>query len=115
LLNYLGRRKIAALLMASDPTAILELVDALEYLRIENAVYESSIKSIQQLLSDVLPPDTYEIVQQVVRTQIADRTVRDKVRETFAPLRSQLEHEMNQEQVIAELLKVVPPKKGPLN
>jgi hypothetical protein len=101
--------------MAIDPNAVLDLLNALEFLLIENAVYESSIKVIQRLLLDVLPPETFELVQKAVRTAQADPAIRKQVRGTFASLRGQLQSATTQEQVIEELLRVLPTKTGPVN
>jgi len=101
--------------MAIDPKAILDLVNALEALLIENAVYESSIKVIQRLLSDVLPTETFESVQKAVRTAQADPAIREQVRGTFASLRGQLQTATNQEAVIEALLQALPTKTGPVN
>lgn len=101
--------------MAIDPSAVLDLLNALEFLLIENAVYESSIKVIQRLLSDVLPPDTCELVQNAVKAARADPAIREQVQGTFASLRGQLQSATTQEQVIAELLRVLPTKTGPAN
>jgi hypothetical protein len=73
------------------------------------------IKVIQRLLSDVLPPDTYELVHKAVQAAQADPATRERVRGTFAALRGQLQSATNQEQVIAELLRVLPTKTGPVN
>jgi|HubBroStandDraft_6_1064221.scaffolds.fasta_scaffold1106924_1 hypothetical protein len=100
--------------MAIDPNAVLDLLNALEFLLIENAVYESSIKVIQGLVSD-LPPDTYELVQKAVQAAQADPATRERVRGTFAALRGQLRSATTQEQVIEELLRVLPTKTGPVN
>ena len=101
--------------MAIDPSAVLDLLNALEALLIENAVYESSIKVIQHLLLDVLPPETFELVQKAVRTAQADPAIREKVRGTFASLRGQLQTATTQEQVIEELLRVLPTKTDRVN
>jgi hypothetical protein len=117
-MGYAAVRRVGAFFnwnMAIDPNAVLDLLNALEFLLIENAVYESSIKVIQRLLPADLPPDTYELVQKAVQAAQADPATRERVHGTFAALRGQLQSATTLEQVIEELLRVLPTKTGPLN
>ncbi|HTW59795.1 MAG TPA: hypothetical protein VMD99_16830 [Terriglobales bacterium] len=101
--------------MPIDPKEILDLINAVEYLLIENAVYEQSIKVIQRLLSGALPQETLDLVQKAIQTAQADPATQAKVREKFESLRAQLQTSQNQEAVIEALLLALPTKAGPLN